>query len=211
MSAAEGTASHLNDEGFCGRTPGVEELWGHITLGATVIVKHRACHLQCPAEVNCPMPIQVIFPSHVLDSWTNTHARERIIRTSQGCSFFHSVLCHKQMRVTIIPHQCCPSHRAFFSRSCSMFKQWLLPALLQIKHFAAAKYLQHIPALHLHSALLVAETQPMSASVLLAIKMWDSHSTAFTHYLVHQIFYSERRCVRNTVFYEGKHHQTDLS
>lgn len=43
-----------------------------------------------------------------------------------------------------------------------------------------AKCLQHIPALPLHSPLLVAGAQLMSAFVLLAIKMWDSHSTAFT-------------------------------
>lgn len=43
-----------------------------------------------------------------------------------------------------------------------------------------AKCLQHILALPLHSPLLVAGAQPMSASVLPTIKMWDSHSTDFT-------------------------------
>lgn len=134
----EGTASHLNDQGFCGGTPGVEELWGHVTLGATVVVQHRAGHLQRPAEVNGPVPVQVILPSHILDSWTNPHARERIIRTPQGCSCFHSILCLNQMRVTIIPHQCCRSQMAFLAEAAP-YSKWFLPALLQIKHFFAAQ------------------------------------------------------------------------
>lgn len=117
VPAGEGRASHLNDEGFCGGAPGVEELWGQVPLGGTVVVQHRAGHPQCPAEVNRPVPIQVILPSHVLDSWTNTRARERIIRTPQGCSCFHSILCHEEIGVTIIPHQCCPSRVAFLAEA----------------------------------------------------------------------------------------------
>lgn len=70
------TAAYLNDEGFCGGTPGMEELWGQITLRATVVVHNCASHLQRSAEVDCPMPVQIILPLHVLDSWTNPHGRE---------------------------------------------------------------------------------------------------------------------------------------
>lgn len=70
------TATYLNDEGFRGGTPGMEELWGQITLRATVIVHNCASYVQCSAEVNGPMPVQIILPSHVLDSWTNPCARE---------------------------------------------------------------------------------------------------------------------------------------
>lgn len=61
-------ADELNDEGFRGGTLGMEELWGQVTLRAMVIVHNRASYLQRSAEVDCPVPIQVILPSHVLDS-----------------------------------------------------------------------------------------------------------------------------------------------
>lgn len=54
----------------------MEELWGQITLRATVIVHNCASYVQCSAEVNGPVPVQIILPSHVLDSWTNPCARE---------------------------------------------------------------------------------------------------------------------------------------
>lgn len=78
-----GTATYLNDEGFCGGTLGMEELWGQITLRATVIVHNRASYVQCSAEVNGPMPVQIILPSYILDSWTNPRAKKKKKRGSK--------------------------------------------------------------------------------------------------------------------------------
>jgi len=71
-----GTAAYLNDKGLCGGAPGVEDLWSQIPLRAAVVVHNRASYVQCSAEVNCPVPVQIVLPSHVLDSWTNPRARE---------------------------------------------------------------------------------------------------------------------------------------
>lgn len=45
VSVGASTATYLNDQGLCGGTPGMEELWGKITFWATIIVHNCASYM----------------------------------------------------------------------------------------------------------------------------------------------------------------------
>lgn len=67
--------SHLHHEGFGGGSAADEGLGDVVSLGSSLVVKHRPGNRGRSGKLNYPVSIEVVLPAQVLDSCTEEAVR----------------------------------------------------------------------------------------------------------------------------------------